>query len=435
MELRNVWLCAALCIGSLLVTSMVVLNRAVEGELSSHHHPFLPSKGSALLQQHQALVKAPSECPEAPLDRAFLERSIALGTRYMMRNQRKEGNFVYERDWRTNRFTPGDSPVRQAGACWGLALLYREGGNIANSELRTAVNRCLQFFNAKSRHVADGRRIITYSEDADDGKLGTLALVALAHIDYLLASPTDAHPPDNLQRYLSEYIRQIAMSQDATTGLFYGSHYLTGIPFGEPSSYSDGEALLALTKAWLHLGSDYSYLESYVRSAAESGFRRNVLQAREINRDSPTTKGYYQWSSMAYHELWLHAPWTADEKQVWAQRLMELADWIINEHKVLGRSRNTGYAFEGIIPAWSVAVHQGDDRSALYGCAIRKGIRRITAWQLGHPSCTVKLAGNDPEDDEVGGVQNHGKESLLRIDTVQHQMHAILYALNLLKFD
>jgi UDP-N-acetylmuramoyl-tripeptide--D-alanyl-D-alanine ligase len=86
--------------------------------------------------------------------------------------------------------------------------------------------------------------------------------------------------------------------------------------------------------------------ETIAREAAEAGFRLYVVAARQKDDDSNTTKGFYQWSSMAYFEL-ATSGWSDVDK--YGDWLIELADWMIDVHRTLTRERNTGYAYEGII--------------------------------------------------------------------------------------
>src|SRR3954447_5152335 len=60
------------------------------------------------------------------LTRADLDVGIELSGRYLLAAQRPGGDFVYEVDWTTGRESADDNAVRQAGATWGMALLYRE---------------------------------------------------------------------------------------------------------------------------------------------------------------------------------------------------------------------------------------------------------------------------------------------------------------------
>ncbi len=162
-------------------------------------------------------------------------------------------------------------------------------------------------------------------------------------------------------------------------------------------------------------------------SAADAGYDKNVVETRRKDPDSKVTKGYYQWSSLSYFEL-ATSGWPNTEK--YGDWLIELADWMIDTHRTLERTRNTAYAYEGIIPAYQMAVIRGDaDHAKKFGCTIEKGLEKLTSWQVGS-SVANGFISKHPTNDPlaVGGVQNHRKEAPLRIDVTQHQMHAVILA-------
>ncbi len=103
---------------------------------------------------------------------------------------------------------------------------------------------------------------------------------------------------------------------------------------------------------------------------------------------------------------------------------------MIDVHKTLKRSRNTGYAYEGIIPAYAIAKRNDDrDKMEKLRCTIDRGLSRLCSWQIGNPLANRYIRAREEHDARaIGGVQNHKKESTLRIDVAQHQMHAIIVA-------
>ncbi len=360
---------------------------------------------------------APGRC--APkLTRTVLDRSLSLGTRFLLANQLKAGNFRYAYDWRTKQEQAGDSQVRQAGAAWALALIHQ---HTHQPTVRAAAERAIRFFKGHSRTTVRGERYIVYPGETV-GAVGTVALVALAHIDLLRSlSP----PSTSLRRDLDAYLAFLRKAR-RSSGQFHGHYQLSsGTPFGPPSPYFDGEALLALVKASKYLGR--KDLRALARSEADVGYRRNVLEARALDADSTTTKGYYQWSSMAYYEL-ATSGWPNTRK--YGDWLLELADWMIDTHRTLSRRRNTAYAYEGIIPAYALARARLErKRARKLGCTIDKGMARLSSWQVGSPIANARIAAHPTRDPlAVGGVQNHAREPLLRIDVTQHQMHAVLLA-------
>jgi UDP-N-acetylmuramoyl-tripeptide--D-alanyl-D-alanine ligase len=138
------------------------------------------------------------------------------------------------------------------------------------------------------------------------------------------------------------------------------------------------------------------------------------------------TKGYYQWSTMAFYEL---ATSDFPDTRVYGDTVLRLADWMIDVHNVLTRTRNTGYAYEGIIHAYALAKQRGDSvRQAKYGCVIDLGLEHIMSWQVGGPVSNRYTASSPDDAKAVGGIQNAAFEPALRIDVTQHQMHATMLA-------
>jgi len=358
------------------------------------------------------------------LSRSVLDRSIALGTHYVLAHQKPDGSFDYEYDWRERSLSEEDAEARQAGALWGLTLLHARSHA---PELTAAIDRGLAFFEEHSR-LAKGGRCAVYPTSTIGGT-GTVALIALAHIDYLRAR-SDL-PPERrslLEQRLDEYLKHLVRAVHPS-GLWYASYELSSCkPKGEPSPYADGEALLALVKAAKYLGR--RELLPTIMAGAAAGKALNIDQARAKDPDSDTTKGFYQWSSMAFYELT-----TSDfpDTAVYGDTVLDLADWIIDTHQILTRTRNTGYAFEGITHAYALAKKRGDSRQAKFACAVDIGLERLIGWQVGGPLATRYTGAEGSDDPKAkGGVQNAAFEPALRIDVVQHQMHATLLARELL---
>jgi UDP-N-acetylmuramoyl-tripeptide--D-alanyl-D-alanine ligase len=370
------------------------------------------------------LVEAPyrGRCSKV-VTRATVEQSLALGTRFMLAHQRPEGNFDYEYDWRDRSYSDDDNEVRQAGALWGLALIEQAR---PSRELEAGVEKGLALFEGHAVQNERGERCVAYPGKAEPG-IGTVALMALTYIDYLRANGT-AMPAERRaehERRLDAYLKEIVAAIDPD-GLWFGAYDPhTCAPHGDASPYSDGEALLALVKAAKYAGK--SELLPLALRAADTGHRLNVERALAEEPDSDTTKAYYQWSTMAFYEL---ATSGFPDTARFGDYVLAESDWEIDVHQTLTRQRNTGYAYEGLIPAYDWARRRGDTaRTAKYGCVIDLGLERLISWQVGGPLSTSYTSAVDPNDAEaVGGVQNERHEPALRIDVTQHQTHALIYA-------
>jgi UDP-N-acetylmuramoyl-tripeptide--D-alanyl-D-alanine ligase len=365
--------------------------------------------------------------PSRRVTKEELIRSVELGTAFLLAHQKPAGNFDYQYDWKSKAYANDDNDVRQAGALWGLALFSAYAGPPKTPpSVRAAVAKGLALFDGRAGDNDVGRYPVYpegKGEEATAAGTGMAALVTLSIADYVRGLPEDAKT--ERERWTSsakKYVDFLVKAREPD-GLWFGSyHYDGGAPFGAHSSYSDGECLLALVTAMKVFSRDD--LAPILRSAAEAGHRINIERAQAKERDSDVTKGYYQWSSMAFYEL---ATSPLGKDAPYGDWLMGLADWILDVHHVLDRPKNTGYAFEGLVSAyaWAKSVH--DPRASKYECAIHNGLATLLSEQVGHPRAADLGATDDPK--ALGGVQNGLAEPALRIDVTQHQMHATILAI------
>ena len=354
--------------------------------------------------------------------RDLLARSLELGTSFLLHNQKESGNFQYEYNFVKRRYNPSDSQVRQTGALWELSLLHQNRLSEATSD---ALVKGFEFFIEHSKETSEGSLYIVYPRDRV-GRTGTVALMALALIDFLRSE-------DSFEEYL-EYEAALVkyldflMSLRLSNGQFYKSYeYESGTGGGNPSPYFDGEILLALVKARNHL--DLRQWDGLLLESAEQMHRVHVDQARRQDPDSNATKGFYQWGSMAYFEIYQSD--LPAKKEEYADWIIDLVYWMIDEHRTLTRRRNTAYAYEGLICAWELARLTGNAEALQkIGDVINDVLYKLTSWQVGSPNQNASLLGNCSNDPKaIGGVMNHRKEAPLRIDVCQHQMHAVILAM------
>ncbi len=363
---------------------------------------------------------------QTTLTRGLLEQSLDLGTRFLLNNQREPGNFTYEYDFVKKRFNPSDNQVRQAGALWGLALINQFK---PSEEVESALIKGLNFFREQSRDTYIGGKFIVYP-GARKGATGTVALITLSLIEFLNSSSGQSDDLRDFYRAeLDAYIRFL-LSLRLENGQFFSTYSLSsGKGIDKPSPYYDGESLLALVKAAKYTG--YSNLEQKIKTSAQSMYEINIVHALAEDPDSNTTKGFFQWSSMAFYELYTSG-WEDTEK--YGERIIDLSHWMIDVHRTFRRTKNTGYAYEGIIHAWETARLAKELTPARkFSKVIDEGLYKLTTWQVGHSiqnEYLIQHSTNDPL--AVGGVLNHKSEPFLRIDVTQHQMHAVILGLKFL---
>lgn len=367
-------------------------------------------------------LPVPWSHPE-PLTREILSHSLKIGTQFMLNNQKPEGNFNYQYNWKKKELIEGDNEVRQAGVMWSLALIYQDQ---PTPEIAAAVEKAMNFFEKHSELTNTNGRYIVYP-GKEYGRMNAVALCTMTYIDYLRAAGSHLLPDKlaHYQKLLDEYLKFLIDAR-MKSGLLHGYYDISnGKPFGKSQPYADGETLLAFIKLAKYM--NRLDLIDMIIESADAGYQLYVRKALQEDPDSALTKGYYQWSSMAYYEL-ATSGWPDIEK--YGGYVLELADWMIDVHKTLKRTRNTAYAYEGIIHAHELAVQRNEtERAEKYAKTIAIGLRKLTSWQVGSPIAN-RFIRRDSSDDPlaVGGVQSHRRDPVLRIDTTQHQMHAVILA-------
>jgi hypothetical protein len=351
------------------------------------------------------------------LTRGTLDESLAAGRGFLLRWQRPEGRFFYEYDFIARTDSQSDNSVRQAGALWGLALMHADR---PTPETAAAVRRGLAFFDGISHRSEEGGSYIMYPGEKS-GSTGTVALVGLALVE-MIRVERDAVRRDLMRAKVNEYIQFLLTLR---RGWGFAGRFGRRGPGPVLVPYSDGEALLLLCKAARYTGRED--LKPLALQLAEGMYQIYVREALRNDRDSDLTKGFYQWGTMAWFEL-CDADWP--DADVYAERAVRLAYWMIDDHRTLARKRNTAYAQEGLICAWELARRSGNAAAqAKIGNVIDKGLAKLTSWQVGGPTQNAWLRNNISRDlRAIGGVMNGRADPRLRVDVTQHQMHAVILA-------
>jgi len=384
-----------------------------------------------------------AECKHAPVDQDDLQLGLKLGAQFLVRSQKAAGNFRYEYDWVKQTETNEDNPVRQAGTLWGLTLLHVDE---PTRELLLAIRQGLKYFQKHSIEYPGGARLMEYPGQ-DPQKMGSVALLALAHIEVLRRPEVleSEEEKKTLETHLEGYLKAILAARTSKHNFHMYYHSKHGDHFGPTSAYYDGECLLALVKAAKYLGHDHLWPQ--IKASAEAGWRKNVVKGLKFGEGEVQPEdekageqakkrmmGYYQWSNMAWYE----AMGTKDpDFSKYASRQLRYSGYILRKSGLSGTG-NKGFLFEGIIPAYVTAVQVGDKKAEReFACAIRHGVANLHRLMVGHTKAgdLKEQSNSDNFDDEraQGGAQGSLKSGALRIDTTQHQLHALLMAKRLVQ--
>jgi hypothetical protein len=369
------------------------------------------------------------------MNREILRESLDMGTRFLVKCQKPDGNFRYQYDWLTKTWQLGDSQVRQAGALWGLALCHRYN---PTAETREAILKGFDFWFDQTIPGPDGTLTARYKTEDDIGT-GSIALLALAIIEYL---ETDQEIPSDyrqeLTTHLDGYLGFLQWMQFDKGRFAKQYDVVAGTRVGFSSPYYDGETLLCLARAARYPGN--TELVSVVERAARATGETNTIDAWAKNPDAKSTKGFFQWGSMAFVEYY-ESRWK--DYELFGDVTLALTWWMIYTHKTLERTLNTAYALEGLISGYRIAKQRGDAAACvdlLY--VIDTMLCRLTSWQINGPLMEKNefLVQNPTQDESaIGGVMNAAAPAKtpytrstyheLRVDVTQHQMHAVILAL------
>ncbi len=347
------------------------------------------------------------------LNTGLLEKMIQGCTHYLMASQKKEGNFIYELNLKNGEITQEDNQVRQSGALWGLALAYTYK---PTESVEEAAKRGLNFF---FRHAVFHDSVVAIHYPGEVmASTGTTALLALTILDMMQACPTWRE--DSMHKNRLTYLINTLQYLKHPEGGFYSYYSVQNMmPLGSPNPYADGETLLALCK-YYRLFPDQVFL-SHLENSARLLYEHYVEIARKKQDDNALTKGFYQWGTMAFYELF---EITGDTS--YTEKILDLAHWMIDVHKTLRRTKNTAYAYEGLATAYRCALLTGrlEDAEKIKK-VIHRGFFRLITWQYAGPRENLYLLFTTNKIEQAqGGVMNSCCNPLLRIDVTQHQLHA-----------
>ncbi len=362
------------------------------------------------------------------LTRSVLIQSVEAARTYMVNQQLPAGNFTYMFDLLRNSAIEDDNQVRQAGTIWALASLCRDRPTDAT---HNATVRALDYFFRISKPVALGYTAPVYETEAEV-KTGTVALLCLAITDFCRARSNyigfagQGLYDSWLTQYLN-YLRGMEM-ENGSWGKKY--HVQNNEREAASSPYYDGEALLAYCRAARYMQRDE--LVPRIERIAHQLAEKYTVAAWDRELDSELTKGFFQWGCMAFAE-YVEAGWR--DADAIGDAALALAWWQIHEHRVLLRRGNTAYAVEGLLGAYRIARARDDTASMTsLRAAVVEILQRLTPWQVGGPwhDRNPFLRGRRIPPAAAGGIMSAPDSGSIRIDTVQHQAHACLLALELL---
>ncbi len=364
-----------------------------------------------------------------PVTKEALERAVELGRGYFINSQKSDGNFIYLLDLSNGETLHKDNAVRQAGALWALCSLARERYNEPTGR---AARLGIDFFAKNVRSFANGTQCTVYP-DTTMIQTGMVALFSLSLIEYLRGQG-EYMDADTRMRYQGlldahlNYLKSMELPNGSWASHFETKLSLRGI---RTSPYYDGETLLAYIKAAKYMGR--SDLIPRINMALPILVKRYTLECWKPGGDPDLSKGFCQWGMMSMDEYY-STDWNEHDSFI-KDASLSYAWWLIHETSLERKNGNTGYSLEGLIGVYNIQKSSGNKVNA---DKIRGVIERVMSRLL-TLQCASPLASHNgalssisklPEGAE-GGIISSDFEPTVRIDTHQHQMHAMLMMLKM----
>ena len=382
------------------------------------------------LQPYTLMDAWQHEIQTPPLTREILMQSLEAARAYYLNQQKTDGNFKYLLDLSDGKTSDDDNQVRQAGAIWGLACLNRD---FFNEPTRRALLLGFDFFIQNIKTLPTGETVIVYPGEKNLNS-GTVALFCLALTDFLAGQDKylDQNTKDKYRRILFTHL-QFLRTMELDDGSWSRAYELSsGIRKSVPSSYYDGEALLAYCKAArLYNRKD---LIRRINFALPRLIHRYTVQTWQPDGDQDLTKGFYQWGSMAFAE-YVEAGWEPHAKLA-ADAAMALAWWQIDENQLEAKKANVAYAVEGLAATWRIArMTKREAEEKRLKSVIDNIMGKLILCQYKGPFMQYNpyLMGlKNVVPEAYGGITAALNSPFVRIDNVQHQVHATLLMLEYL---
>lgn len=316
---------------------LVVIAFSVGSPANAAPNPDTTSELEAKIAALRSYISRPSHSSMVkPLSDDEMRAVIDEGIAWLLAAQEQSGHFAYEYEPYEGSYLSGDNIVRQAGALFVLGEVHRRESNPSDA-LAEGIERAVTFFKAQTINVdEDGEHFacIATSPRASSCKLGATALALAGILGYV---KDDARAAKKYESIINDYTAFILASQKPEGG--FRDVYRSEDGFTNTESpYSNGEAILALARAYQHEPN------GEVKKAIDRAF--SYLATTEH------TNPLYLWIMAALKDM--QVLWPNDAYITYAR---DFTNWRLATGQYNRSERNYCAFAEGITSAYSVLEH------------------------------------------------------------------------------
>ncbi len=355
-----------------------------------------------------------------PLSDSEMRHTISAGVSWFKNAQEENGRFAYEYEPYKNTYLPKDNIVRQAGGFYSLGeIALHDTENVY--ELKEVLHSSARYFDSLSNRGSwNGYsfRCVGNSAINETCQLGTTSLALIGLIDTVIRYPELRETYDQL---INDYGRYILSMKKENTGFRHA--YTDGlVPSEDESSFSNGEALLALVRFYMYEPSEE------VRNVIDQTF--DYFDGENVPFDFPL----YLWVMAAVKDM--QQLWPSDKYVDYAERY---TDWRVSGFAYRkGTTHNMCAYVEGLASAYSVLEGNGEEsRLAALQKEINHWLRHSRELQIDaddqyrivHEDGESHFAKIEDMERALGGFLTDERKLTQRIDFTQHCLTSYLQQL------
>lgn len=344
---------------------------------------------------------------------------IVDGASWFKNSQDFSGKFKYEYMPFLDRYIEDDNMVRQAGGLYVLGELYRKDPE-NKLELEKYIIEAIEYFKENTAAGSyNSTRFNCLLKTSTRCTLGGTSLLMIGVLEFAEANPSMKEEYEELIEDYKDYI--LAMKKDGAG--FRDRFYLKGSQSSDESSFSNGEAMLALTRYYKYnpdeevkkvIDESYEYFEETYRAQWDNNF--------------------YLWGMGAIKDLY-----EEDPREEYFEFVKDYTDWRMGVYaNARGSSRNRCAYIEGVASAYSVMEpNLSQEDKEYYLEEIDYWLAHSSLLQV-HEDDFLRVAYNnnffkklviEEEKLAVGGFLTATNEPVQRIDFTQHCLNSYLQKL------
>ncbi len=333
-----------------------------------------------------------------------LDWRLRLAAQFLGRIQAEDGQFRYEFDFVTSRYSKKNSIVRQAGTAHALAEYLRATGE---RKFALAVHRAIEMLAGRSVSHAGGV-VVSADNTAANAQTGTGALTLLTVLFY-----TEATGDDKFAAFQSDLVDGLAALQ------MKDGHFEGRPGSGQSSPYFDGEAWYALAEFSRVMPND-----DRVKALLD---KTDLAMMSDYTADPQI--GFSHWGMLA-----ASVRYASTREARFLEFLEEQARIFIDDLRPKRNRRvNNCYSIEGLGSA-AAALAQGQPTGELWARMVARvhgDTRNNNRFQILPGQRAIELgAGSKPVHRKLGEFEgaflNGQHRPQTRIDFTQHCMSALL---------